>query len=336
VRIKRRNIEVFNLSFLDVISCGFGAIILLLVISKITQPMVQEQASTDLLNLLNQREKQLQSIRSKSKEMNSELNFTRDKLVKQQQKLDELKKMLLKIDKEYKAVRSQSGVQSRIKEQLQTARQTLTEEMQRLQTTREVDDENPIGGITVDSEYIIFVIDTSGSMQNFAWSMVRKKMKEILQVHPEVKGVQVMNDMGDYMYSQYAGRWIPDTPARRRSILKRLSSWEPFSNSSPEEGITRAIKHFYSTDKQISIYVFGDDFSRGSIQSLIDTVARLNHSTYPASHTDKTRVRINAIGFPVLFRDPSSGMNIARFAALMRKLAEDNNGSFVGLNSIHP
>ena len=30
---KRRSIEVFSLSFLDVICCGFGAIILLLVLS---------------------------------------------------------------------------------------------------------------------------------------------------------------------------------------------------------------------------------------------------------------------------------------------------------------
>jgi hypothetical protein len=31
---------------------------------------------------------------------------------------------------------------------------------------------------------------------------------------------------------------------------------------------------------------------------------------------------------------PRAGQNAARFAALMRKLAEDNNGSFVGLNSL--
>lgn len=295
--------------------------------------MLQQQTSSDLLGVLNQRERQLDSVRSSSQEMNRELKSTNDKLAKQHLKLEELKEHLIKIDQEHDVAMSQLETQQRIKTQLYVAKQTLSEEMQRLQITRKVDEYHPIGGISVDSEYIIFVIDTSGSMQNYAWPMVRKKMQEILRVHPEVKGVQVLNDMGDYMFSQYAGRWIPDTPARRRAILKRLSSWQPFSNSSPEEGITRAIKYFYATDKQIAIYVLGDDFSRGSIQSLIDTVARLNRSTR-ASNADKTRVRINAIGFPVLFREPSAGMNIARFAALMRKLAEDNNGSFVGLNSL--
>ena len=33
---KRRDVDIFNMSFLDVVSCGFGAIILLLVIVKVS------------------------------------------------------------------------------------------------------------------------------------------------------------------------------------------------------------------------------------------------------------------------------------------------------------
>ena len=46
---RRRHFEVFSLSFLDVISCGFGAIILLLVISKISEPRVIEQTVREKL-----------------------------------------------------------------------------------------------------------------------------------------------------------------------------------------------------------------------------------------------------------------------------------------------
>jgi hypothetical protein len=167
-------------------------------------------------------------------------------------------------------------------------------------------------------------------MQRFAWSLVRRKMAEVLDIYPGVKGIQVMNDMGDYMFSQYSGRWIPDSPARRRSILKRLATWKPFSNSSPVEGITSAVRRFYAPDKKISLYVFGDDFSRGSIQEVVDTVDQINKSL----RGGERRVRIHAVGFPVLFAQPAAEMNVARFAALMRRLAEDNNGSFVGLNSL--
>ncbi len=328
---QRKNIEVFNLSFLDVVSCGFGAIILLLVISKISQPIVIEESITDLKKVLLETEQQLEKIQGEIKASHNELLDSKQFLAQAKQSLLERSSQLNKIQGEFKDSKNTLNAQTIIEEKLSRARQKLTDEMRRLQQTTPVNNkENTVGGISVDSEYIIFIIDTSGSMKNFAWPMVRRKMKEILEIHPSVKGIQVMNDMGDYMFSQYSSRWIPDTAGRRRTILKRLSTWEPFSNSSPEEGITRAIKHFYATDKQISLYIFGDDFSRGSIQSLLDTVGRLNKT----NKSGKKRVRINAVGFPVLFNHPGTETNVARFSALMRKLTENNNGSFVGITSL--
>ena len=58
-RRQRRVIEVFNLSFLDVVSCGFGAIILLLVIVKVAEPRVLEQLSVDLSGLVQRLEAEL-------------------------------------------------------------------------------------------------------------------------------------------------------------------------------------------------------------------------------------------------------------------------------------
>ena len=45
---KRREIEIFSMSFLDVVSCGFGAIILLLIIVRFGEPVVIEKLSVDL------------------------------------------------------------------------------------------------------------------------------------------------------------------------------------------------------------------------------------------------------------------------------------------------
>ena len=46
--MRRRDIEEIGLSFLDVICCGFGAIILLLMIVKTVQPIVLEQTDLEL------------------------------------------------------------------------------------------------------------------------------------------------------------------------------------------------------------------------------------------------------------------------------------------------
>jgi hypothetical protein len=330
MKARRRQTEVFNLSFLDVISCGFGAIILLLVISKISEPRVIEQTNVDLSGLVVQLEEELHEIRGETQILNRQLVARQEQLSEQKAKLARMQGVLTNIEGEYHLASTASAAQSLIEGELKSAKQELTAEMRQIQVDYQRPKEDAvIGGIPVDSEYIIFVIDTSGSMQRFAWPLVRQKMKEILDIYPRVKGVQVLNDMGDYMFSQYAGHWIPDSAARRRAILSRLSTWAPFSNSSPVEGITKAIQRFYASDKRISLYVFGDDFSGGLMQNVVDTVRRKNQSGNKGS-----RVRIHTIGFPVLLTQPGAGQNAARFAALMRKLAEDNNGSFVGLSSL--
>jgi hypothetical protein len=328
---QRKQIDVFNLSFLDVVSCGFGAIILLLVISKVSEPLVIEKMSVDLSGLIVQLEQELFEVRGETRIMNRQLTEKQTQLSKSNEKLARLLGDLSEIRGQFKAAKTEHASQTIIEKELQTARQTLSEEMRRLQSSfQPQQSDSVIGGVPVDSEYIIFIIDTSGSMQRYAWPLVRRKMDEILAIYPRVKGIQVMNDMGDYMFSQYSGRWIPDSPARRRAILKQLTSWAPFSNSSPVEGITSAVRRFYASDKKISLYVLGDDFSRGSIQSVVDTVDQINKTL----RGGERRVRIHAVGFPVLFTQASAQMNVARFSALMRRLAEDNNGSFVGLNSL--
>ena len=170
-------------------------------------------------------------------------------------------------------------------------------------------------------------------MQRNAWALVQKKLAETLDVYPQVKGIQIMNDMGTYMFSQYRGKWIPDTPGRRRAIISNLSVWRSFSNSSPVEGITAAINTFYVKDKEkkkISLYVFGDEFSGAAIQPVIDQVDRINKVASDGTR----RVRIHAVGFPVMLQDRFGPGNTGeRFATLMRLLCQKNGGTFVGLNS---
>ena len=147
---------------------------------------------------------------------------------------------------------------------------------------------------------------------------------------PEVKGIQIMNDMGDYMFASYRGQWIPDTPGTRNNIISTLRTWNPFSNSSPVEGVTRAINTFYSPDKKISIYVIGDDFQPGgSIQEVLQTIDRINVE----DENGDRLVRIHGIGFPVIFAGQARfQQSVYRYSTLMREMTQRNGGTFVGLN----
>ncbi len=136
----------------------------------------------------------------------------------------------------------------------------------------------------------------------------------------------MMNDEGAYMFSTYRGKWIPDTPSQRRTVIDRLRTWNAFSNSSPIEGIVEAIRTYYSKDTRISIHVFGDEFTGLSIDSVVKAVELINRE----DETGERRVRIHAIGFPV--RPDAPQYTSIRFATLMRILCQRNGGSFVGLD----
>ena len=330
---KRASLDGFSLSFLDVICCGFGAIVLLLVLTKIGEPRAIENARVDLDALIAKLQEELFEIRGETTVLNRDLLGKIEQLSKEEELIARLKGDLLEIQGEFAASTQESAVSQIIAGRLQAAQQELTAEMLRLQQQsgrREVEQEL-VGGIPVDSEYIIFVIDTSGSMFTYAWPLVLQKMTQVLDAYPKVKGLQVMNDMGQYMFSRYAGKWIPDTPARRKVILDRLRSWSVFSNSSPVEGITRAIRTFAAADKKVSIYVFGDEFTGRSIDDVVRTVDRINRNDESGGRL----VRIHAVGFPVIFTVAGvSDTTGVRFATLMRILCRRNGGTFVVLNSM--
>lgn len=327
---RRREVEVSGMSFLDCICCGFGAVIILLVLTKSAEPVIAEQTPVTLAA----KQEQLDRI---AEENAAELDALEARLAAAQEgkaaagrELASLKLTADTMQDKTTEVREDKTVATTLEERLATARQTLTEEMRRLQAAqpRRVASD-AVAGIPVDSEYIIFVIDTSGSMQQFAWRTVVQKMNEALNAYPKVKGMQVMSDEGEYMYSTYARQWIPDTPGLRKTVLERLRNWQPFSNSSPVEGIEAAIRAFAAPDKKVSIYVFGDDFTGSSIDEVVRTVRRIN----PRDAKGRPQVRIHGIGFPTQYGSNGATAGGVRFATLMRILAEENGGTFVGLQT---
>ena len=62
MRKRRRDVETGSLSFLDVICCGFGAIILLLVLTKIFEPIRLEESHIELQGLIARYQQELYEI----------------------------------------------------------------------------------------------------------------------------------------------------------------------------------------------------------------------------------------------------------------------------------
>ncbi len=327
-RRPKKTFEVFSLSFLDCICCGFGAIILMFVLGKAGEPRVIEAVREDLSGLLRDLQEQRFELRGEVDLLNRDLPGKRRQLSEEKERLARLEGDLSDLRGEFAATQDLAQVQNRVAGQLAEARQKLTEEMKRLiaQASRPAQQDQPIGGIPVDSEYVVFIIDTSGSMVNGAWPRMLTRMEEILDMSPRLKGMQVMNDMGQYLFPQYAGQWIPDTPSRRRGVLTVLRTWWPFSNSSPVEGIEAALARHASDLHPMSLFVLGDEFSGADFQQVLDRVERANRKP-----DGSLRARIHAVGFPTVVGDGIGMENTGvRFALLLRELCMRNGGTFVG------
>ncbi len=313
MKTRKKDFEIFNLSFLDIISCGFGAVVLLVLISNTDRDA--PQSNTD----------QVESLLEQVMTLKGQVDNLAQK-IDQQKKTNDLQLVesgnlaqaaqtfslnLSKKEREEKTLTGDLDGLSLVQSTLETVSIAPS-------TSNTVRDEE-VGGIPVDSDYVIFVIDTSGSMLSI-WSRVSQEIINVLTIHPQVKGFQILNDQGKAIISGYSGRWIPDAPFRRKSVMKLFNEWRSASNSSPVEGIMTALKQYKKPGQSIAIYVFGDDYSGASYDNAIASITKMNKQ----QKNGQRLAKIHAVGF-------LSQATTGRFSILMRELTKQNGGTFLAL-----
>jgi hypothetical protein len=330
---QRRQQQEASISFLDVISCGFGAIVLLLIIAKVGDPAILEDAERQLQGSVRDYQERLFDIRGETVILDKRLKSRKQQLSELTERIARLQETLASVAKQSNQL---AESQAREKEQLNLALQVLSEEMERLLGSRSQQKNDLIAGIPVDSEYIILVVDTSGSMSNTRiWERLKVEFVNILNNYPTVLGMQVINTDAEYLMTATKGEWITDSPEMRDRILSRFDNWKNSSIlSSPSKAVPFAIETFYKPGLNISIYTFFDDFGdeqRISIHRVIKRIAAINKSNKGRDGL----VRIHNISFShTLFKEKSLTNEAIRFAALMRELSYNNGGTFIGLNSL--
>lgn len=311
---RSKSFDIFNLSFLDIISCGFGAVIMLILISKPNEAIdtISESVISNLVSIIIELENNIARTEGEIEEK-SNLHAS---VVKNNDSINQL------IAENKRAVSSQENLKSSIVEDIQGLSLVATTLKQASISTpnskNQIRDEE-VGGIPVDSDYVVFVIDTSGSMRQI-WPKVTAEIINVLNIHPKVEGFQILNDMGKSIISGYEGRWIPDTERRRKSVIALFQNWGDYSNSSPVEGIEVALRKYAKPDITTSIYVFGDDYTGPSYDPVIDKISNMNKIT----KDEKQLAKIHGIGF-------ISQGTTDRFGILMRELTKQNGGTFLSL-----
>lgn len=306
----RRSEEGESLAFLDIITCGFGAIILLLLITK---PIPYETdfstQDVDLSASIESSAAAVAALQTILQGLRSELSAIEDPVA---QKIDNrLDQSVTEARIALQDLQSSNEALEIIKSSMSTA--SIRE------TTAPQQRDPEVGGIPVDSEYVIFIVDTSPSMMEI-WDYVIEVMYRVIDIHPKVKGFQIMNDNGNYLFESTRRQWLPDNPRSRENVKNGLLHWQSFSNSSPVEGLEIALRTYGNKRNKISIYIVGDDYTGSSYDAVVDTLRRLNIN----KTTGKAKVRVHSIGF-------LSQLGSDRYPTLMRSVVQQNRGAFLGL-----
>ena len=303
-----------SLSFLDVIACAFGAIVLLVLILPVgetgdTEPGIDFSDYGALLFQLAERREAAAALEVQLSADEAHAASLEEMLSERKNAADALSNLLAQTQASASAVRDRIAAT----EQAQAAVATASE--------RHANESKPTdyAGIPVDSEYVAIVIDTSGSMRR-VWGDVVREVESVLAIYPEIRGFQVLSASGDYLWK--AGQWIEDGKGNRGVAKGRLRGWSSASVSNPEPGILTAVRDLYRPGRKMAIFVFGDDYQGtdfdnflAAVQSGVD-----RHTSLGAA------LRIHAFGF-----ESGQAPNRNQYATLMRELTGRHDGAFLAL-----
>ncbi|MDC6449478.1 hypothetical protein PQY67_04765 [Pseudomonadales bacterium] len=301
-----------SIAFLDVIACGFGAIVLLVLILPVGEN--QERQTSDVFSVIST----LQNRISEAGTLSQALKF---KIISGNSSLAVLQSAALK-DGEQNEVVLQTEAElyerlSFLKTEADLLEQSLAREaVDSVIETKKLP--SYLYGIPVDSDYLAIVIDTSGSMQTI-WPKVVQKVSEVIRNYPGLLGFQILSDQGQFLYESNES-WLVAEDRRIDAAIGKLSSWKPYSNSSPVEGIKIGVEKLYRPGMELALFVVGDDYTGVDFDGFLSEIDRV---TDQAGNTSK--LRIHSLGF---FNDIHS-QHPERFVQLMQVLTFNHGGSFL-------
>jgi len=331
-RNKRESAD-FGLSFLDCICCGFGAIVLLFVITMGSANKIIESLRDRLDMVAQRRLSEIEELDSQVVQVAKRAMVAAVAVNEAQTQAERLSSMMETLSR--RIAELAAGRESLLVE-LDEKKIEIAAMQKELEVEFELPDINLPVGLPIESNYIAFVFDTSGSMRDTRtdqiYEAVIEKIQNVLDSYPEIKGVQFLDADGRFILRGTPGIWLDDRRETRMGALRMLSSYQTFSNSNPTPGIFRAIRSLYQPDNpemRMAIFVFGDEFT-GQAEPILDRLETMN----PRKDNGKRHVSINAVGFPTVLRYPLMGAHTGmKFANLMREVAFRHDGAFIAVTS---
>ncbi|MDP7674684.1 MAG: hypothetical protein QGI31_07615 [Dehalococcoidia bacterium] len=251
------------ISFLDVIACAFGAIVLLVLILPVGENDGRGESYS--LTVVDELTRKITNLTERVRER--QLEFA------------SLQAMIDEKSRSSDVRVSEDNVQSMIsaiESQLSLKRERVLKERGLLkdQAFNSIVEEKGLPshlyGIPVDSDHLVLVVDTSGSMK-MIWPRVNRVIRDVLTNYPELIGFQIVSDQGEFLV-QSDQRWLLPRDWQIQSALEKLESWNAYSNSSPVEGIEVAVSTLFSPGINMALFVVGDDYTGTDFDSFLSKI----------------------------------------------------------------
>jgi hypothetical protein len=331
-RNKRESAD-FGLSFLDCICCGFGAIVLLFVITMGSANKIIQTLRDRLDMVAQQRLSKIEELDAQEVQVAKKAQIAAEQVNEATTQADRLSSMMETLSQ--RIAELEAGRESLLVE-LDDKKTEIASMQKDLEIEFELPDINLPVGIPIESNYIAFVFDTSGSMRDTRtdqlYESVIEKIQNVLDSYPEIKGVQFLDADGRFILRGTPGIWMDDRRETRNGLLRVLATYPTFSNSNPTPGIFRAIRSLYqpaNPEMRMAIFVFGDEFT-GQAEPILARLETMN----PRKEDGRRHVSINAVGFPTVLRYPLMGAHTGmKFANLMREVAFRHDGAFIAVTN---
>lgn len=329
---RRRITQVFSLAFLDCICCGFGAIILIFVLSLSQQDRTQQESIESLRRILAAQLATLAKLNSSKEDLEHSSARVATMVVDARLKNDSMHALL---DELQAQLQNEKKGQAALLVDLDDLKKEIAARQKKPDMVLPNVKPLPVG-LPLGSNYIAFVIDSSGSMRDpnsgYIWPIVIRKIEEVLDVYPTVEGVQILDADGRFMLGRDS-QWMPDSPEVRDAIKREIRRYDVFSQSNPVPGILRAMRTLFDPRNEkmkMCVFHFGDEFN-----GTADTVIRQFDQLNPADENGNRKIVINSIGFPTTIRyELSMGNTGLKLANLMREVCYQHGGAFIALQDL--
>jgi len=191
----RKRISVFNLSFLDIMSCGFGAVVLVFMIISAQVSVRADAESTELLGETNRLEEEVLDGRKNLVRLQTQVDSRKDRMSDIEEELLRLQAMIADLRDELSTLDQTSLASQQSVEELQSDIERLEEAKERLLAESQAGEDSGgrvrayvgegnrqyLTGMKMDGKRILILIDASASMlgRTYINAIVYRNMPDI-------------------------------------------------------------------------------------------------------------------------------------------------------------